>query len=73
MTTAASAVEVAPPRRTGKLELFLLVLRQQPLFAFGYVLCSRSSSWRSRARRRPVDPEEANASASLLARRAGTH
>ncbi|HZO95935.1 MAG TPA: ABC transporter permease [Gaiellaceae bacterium] len=35
---ATAVVEVARPRRAGKLELFLLVLRQRKLFAFGYLL-----------------------------------
>jgi peptide/nickel transport system permease protein len=38
MAAAVPAVEIARPRRAGKLELFLFVLRRRPLFAFGYAL-----------------------------------
>jgi peptide/nickel transport system permease protein len=67
MTTAAPALEVARPRRTGRLELFLLVLRQHPLFAFGYVLVLVIVLLALLAPVvAPFDPEEANAAASLV-------
>ena len=34
MAVASPAVDVVRPRRAGKLELFLFVLRRRPLFAF---------------------------------------
>ena len=37
-STPPGGIEIARPARAGKLELFLLVLRQHKLFALGYFL-----------------------------------
>ena len=67
MTTATPALEIAPPRRAGKLELFLLVLQQQPLLAFGYVLVVAIILLSLLAPLiAPYDPEQANAAAVLV-------
>jgi peptide/nickel transport system permease protein len=67
LTTATPALEIAPPRRAGKLELFLLVLRQQPLLAFGYVLVVAIILLSLLAPLiAPYDPEQANAAAVLV-------
>jgi peptide/nickel transport system permease protein len=67
LTTATPAAEIAPLRRTGKLELFLLVLRQQPMLALGYVLVVAiilSSLFAPLIA--PYDPEQANPDAVLV-------
>ena len=67
MTTATPAAEIAPPRRTGKLELFLLVLRQQPMLALGYVLVVAIILLSLFAPLiAPYDPEQANPDAVLV-------
>jgi peptide/nickel transport system permease protein len=68
LTSAAPAIEIARPRRAGKLELFFFVLRRRPLFAFGYGLLLAILVLALFA---PVlgldDPETAHPEASLLA------
>ena len=67
MTTATPAAEIAPLRRTGKLELFLLVLRQQPMLALGYVLVVAIILLSLFAPLiAPYDPEQANPDAVLV-------
>jgi peptide/nickel transport system permease protein len=59
-------IEIARPRRAGKLELFLLVLRQRPLFAFGYTLIMLIVLMALLAPLiAPYDPQEANAAITL--------
>jgi peptide/nickel transport system permease protein len=66
MGVAAPAVEVARARRIRTLELFLLVLRQHPLFAFGYALVLAIAVLAIFAPLiAPYDPEQANADVSL--------
>src|SRR5436190_2046751 len=69
MGAAAPAVlEVARPRRAGKLELFLLVMRQRPLFALGYGLVLAIVILALFAPLiAPYDPETANAEITLQA------
>jgi len=69
MTAAApsAAVEVARPRRAGRLELFLLVLRQRKLFAFGYLLVAVIVLLALFAPLvAPYDPETANPAITLV-------
>lgn len=62
----APALELARPRRAGKLELFLLVLRQRPLFALGYVLIALIVLLALFAPIvAPYDPEQANGAITL--------
>src|SRR5205085_10026170 len=62
-STPPAAMEIAPPRRAGKAELFLLVLRQHKLFALGYFLVASIIILALAAPLiAPFDPEEANAS-----------
>jgi peptide/nickel transport system permease protein len=64
--TPAGAVEIARPHRAGKLELFLLVLRQHKLFALGYFLILSIIVLALAAPLvAPYDPEEANATITL--------
>jgi peptide/nickel transport system permease protein len=64
--SSAPALEIERPRRAGKLEFFLLVLRQQPVFALGYLLVfvivvlALFASLIA-----PYDPETANAAITL--------
>ena len=61
-----SSIDAARARRTGKLELLLVVLRQRPLFAFGYVLILLIVLLALLAPVvAPFDPEKANASITL--------
>jgi peptide/nickel transport system permease protein len=65
-STPPGGVEVARPRRAGKLELFLLVLRQHKLFALGYFLVASIIVLALAAPLiAPFDPEEANAAITL--------
>lgn len=67
MTAATPALEIATPRRAGKLELFLLVMRQQPLLAFGYLLVLAIMLLALLAPLiAPYDPETADASVVLV-------
>lgn len=67
------AVEIARPRRAGKLELFLLVLRQRRLFALGYFLVGAIVVLAVFAPLiAPYDPEQANATITL-ASPSGSH
>jgi peptide/nickel transport system permease protein len=60
------AIEIARPRRAGKLELFVLVMRQRPLFAFGYALILLIVLMALLAPLiAPYDPREANAAITL--------
>jgi peptide/nickel transport system permease protein len=64
--TPADAIEIARPIRAGKVELFLLVLRQHKLFALGYFLVASIIILALAAPLvAPFDPEEANASITL--------
>jgi peptide/nickel transport system permease protein len=64
--SAAPAVEILQPRRTGKLEFFLLVLRQNPIYAVGYVLIFLIVMFALFAPLiAPYNPEEANAAITL--------
>jgi len=66
VSTAAPVVEIEQPRRAGRLELFVLVLRQNPLFAFGYTLILVIVALALLAPVIvPYDPEEANAAITL--------
>ena len=59
---AVPEVKVTPPRRAGKLELFFLVLRRQPLLAFGYLAVLATILLALLAPViAPFDPEDANA------------
>jgi peptide/nickel transport system permease protein len=61
-----SDVAVARPSRTGKLELFLVVMRQRPLFAFGYLLILAIVLLALLAPVvAPFDPEKADAAITL--------
>ena len=61
-----SSIDDARTRRTGKLELLLVVLRQRPLFAFGYLLILLIVLLALLAPVvAPFDPEKANASITL--------
>jgi peptide/nickel transport system permease protein len=61
-------LEIEQPRRAGKLEFFLLVLRQHPIFALGYVLILLIVSLALLAPLiAPYDPETANAAITLQA------
>jgi peptide/nickel transport system permease protein len=61
-------LEVAARPRAGKAELFLLVLRQRPLFAFGYALILAIVVLALLAPLvAPYNPEEANAAITLQA------
>src|SRR5712692_8668941 len=63
---APAGLDVSRPRRAGKIELFLLVLRQRPLFGFGYVLVALIVLLALFAPLiAPYDPEQANASITL--------
>lgn len=65
-STPPGGIEVARPRRAGKLELFLLVLRQHKLFALGYFLVASIVILALAAPLiAPFDPEEANAAITL--------
>ena len=65
-STPPGVVEIARPRRAGKVELFLLVLRQHKLFALGYFLVASIIILALVAPLiAPFDPEEANASITL--------
>ena len=65
-STPPGAMEIAHPRRAGKAELFLLVLRQHKLFALGYFLVASIIILALAAPLiAPFDPEEANASITL--------
>jgi peptide/nickel transport system permease protein len=62
----APGLEIEEPRRAGKLEFFLLVLRQQPVFAVGYVLVLAIVALALFAPLiAPYDPETANAEITL--------
>ena len=64
--TPADAIEIARPIRAGKVELFLLVLRQHKLFALGYFLVASIIILALAAPLiAPFDPEEANATITL--------
>ena len=64
--SAAASLETAQPRRVGKLEFFLLVLRQHPVFAVGYVLIALIVALALLAPLiAPYDPETANAEITL--------
>jgi peptide/nickel transport system permease protein len=66
--TPAGAVEIARPRRTGKLELFVLILRQRKLFALGYFLIGAIVVLAVFAPLiAPYDPETANVEVTLAA------
>lgn len=61
-----SSIDVARARRTGKLELLLVVLRQRPLFAFGYALILLIVMLALLAPViAPFDPQKADASITL--------
>lgn len=65
-STPSGVVEIARPRRAGKAELFLLVLRQHKLFALGYFLVASIIILALVAPLiAPFDPEEANAAITL--------
>ena len=62
-----TSLEVAAPRRSGKLALFALVLRQRPVFALGYVLVALIVVLAILAPLiAPYDPEQADAAVTLL-------
>lgn len=62
-----TSLEVAAPRRFGKLALFALVLRQRPVFALGYVLVALIVVLAILAPLiAPYDPEQADAAVTLL-------
>ncbi len=64
---APTTLEVATPRRSGKLALFALVLRQRPVFALGYVLVALIVLLAILAPLiAPYDPEQADATVTLL-------
>jgi peptide/nickel transport system permease protein len=64
--SAAASLDTAAPRRVGKLEFFLLVLRQHPVFAVGYVLIALIVALALLAPLvAPYDPETANADITL--------
>jgi peptide/nickel transport system permease protein len=64
--SAAPAVEIAQPRRAGRFEFFLLVLRQHPVFALGYFLVLLIVTAALFAPLiAPYDPETANAAITL--------
>ena len=65
--TAATSIEIAAPRRSTKLALFVLVLRQRPVFALGYVLVALIVVLAILAPLiAPYDPEQADAAVTLL-------
>jgi peptide/nickel transport system permease protein len=64
--SAAPVLGIVQPRRVGKLEFFLLVLRQHPVFALGYVLIFLIVTLALFAPLiAPYDPETANAAITL--------
>ena len=65
--TPVGAVELVRPHRAGKLELFLLVLRQRKLFALGYFLVTAIIVLALFAPLiAPYDPQTANAAITLV-------
>jgi peptide/nickel transport system permease protein len=65
--TAPTSIEIAAPRRSTKLALFALVLRQRPVFALGYVLVALIVVLAILAPLiAPYDPEQADATVTLL-------
>jgi peptide/nickel transport system permease protein len=61
-----ATLPIGHPTRAGKLELFLLVMRQRPLFAFGYAIVFLIVVLALFAPLiAPYDPEQANASITL--------
>lgn len=66
MSESVPAIAIAPPRRAGRLELFLLVLRRHPLFALGYALVLGVIVIAIFAPLiAPFDPEQANPEAAV--------
>lgn len=64
---APTSLEVADPRRFGKLALLALVLRQRPVFALGYALVALIVALAILAPLiAPYDPEQADATVTLL-------